>query len=50
MIEIQALNGNLGGFRLQDIDLTVNDGEYMVLLGPTGAGPAAARAWCKSRL
>ncbi len=38
MIEIQALNGNLGGFRLQDIDLTVNDGEYMVLLGPTGAG------------
>ncbi len=38
MIEIQNLSGNLGGFRMQDINLTVNDGEYMVLLGPTGAG------------
>ena len=38
MIEIQKLNGRLGDFVLRDIDLTVNDGEYLVLLGPTGAG------------
>ncbi|APG25545.1 MULTISPECIES: ABC transporter ATP-binding protein [Syntrophotalea] len=38
MIEIRNLSGNLGGFCLKDINLTINDGEYMVLLGPTGAG------------
>ena len=38
MIEIQNLSGSLGEFHLQDITMTVNDGEYMVLLGPTGAG------------
>ncbi|NLC70217.1 MAG: ABC transporter ATP-binding protein [Desulfuromonadaceae bacterium] len=38
MIEIQNLSGSLGEFCLRNIDLTVQDGEYMVLLGPTGAG------------
>ena len=38
MIEICELNGNLGEFSLKDINLTVNYREYLVLLGPTGAG------------
>jgi len=38
MIEIKDLSIELGEFHLRDIDLTVNDGEYMVVLGPTGAG------------
>jgi len=38
MIEINDLSIDLGEFHLRDIDLTVNDGEYMVVLGPTGAG------------
>lgn len=38
MIEIQNLSGSLGEFHLKDITMTVNDGEYMVVLGPTGAG------------
>lgn len=38
MIEIINLNGNLGDFKLQGINLTVEKGEYHVILGPTGAG------------
>lgn len=38
MIEIRNLFGTLGEFRLENINLTVKDGEYFVLLGPTGAG------------
>ena len=38
MIEIEGLSINLGEFHLRDIGLGINDGEYMVLLGPTGAG------------
>jgi len=38
MIELTDINGDLGEFRLRDINLTVNEGEYLVLLGPTGAG------------
>ncbi len=38
MIEIKGLGGSRGEFVLRDIDLTVNDGEYLVILGPTGAG------------
>jgi molybdate/tungstate transport system ATP-binding protein len=26
------------GFQLKNIDLTIEDGEYFMLLGPTGAG------------
>jgi molybdate/tungstate transport system ATP-binding protein len=38
MIEIKNLNGDLGEFHLRDINLTVNGGEYLAILGPTGAG------------
>lgn len=38
MIEIRNLYGTLGEFHLKDIQLTVRDREYLVLLGPTGAG------------
>ncbi|MBN2122936.1 MAG: ABC transporter ATP-binding protein [Deltaproteobacteria bacterium] len=38
MIEITDLDGDLGEFHLRDINLTVNEGEYLAILGPTGAG------------
>jgi len=38
MIEIKNLSMNLGEFSLKDVNLTVGDGEYFVILGPTGAG------------
>ncbi len=38
MIEIKNLSGTLGEFHLKDNNLIVADHEYLVLLGPTGAG------------
>jgi molybdate/tungstate transport system ATP-binding protein len=38
VIEIQNLSIDLGEFHLRHVDLVVQDGEYVVLLGPTGAG------------
>ena len=38
MIQIQNLSIDLGEFHLHDIDLSIREGEYMALLGPTGAG------------
>ncbi len=38
MIVIKNLKVNLGDFLLQDINLTINSGEYFIILGPTGAG------------
>ncbi len=38
MIEIKDLSVKLGSFLLEDITFDVRDGEYFVLLGPTGAG------------
>ena len=38
MIQIEDLSIDLGEFHLRDISLSIGDGEYMVLLGPTGAG------------
>jgi len=38
MIEIKDLRVELGRFLLKDITFDVRDGEYFVLLGPTGAG------------
>jgi len=38
MIEIKSLSLQLGPFSLSDINLTIDDKEYFVLLGPTGAG------------
>jgi molybdate/tungstate transport system ATP-binding protein len=38
MIEIKNLSFPIGNFSLNDIDVTIGDGEYFVILGPTGAG------------
>ena len=38
MIEIQNVNVCLPGFTLEDIRLTVKEGEFFALIGPTGAG------------
>jgi len=38
MLEIKDLCAQLGNFFLKNITLDVQDGEYFVLLGPTGAG------------
>ena len=38
MIEIKRLTVNLGDFLLDGIDLSVEKGEYFIILGPTGAG------------
>jgi molybdate/tungstate transport system ATP-binding protein len=38
MIQIQKLSVRFTGFALQDICLTLENGEFFALLGPTGAG------------
>jgi len=38
MIEIKKLTVTLGDFLLDGIDLSVEKGEYFIILGPTGAG------------
>jgi len=38
MIEIKNLSIDLGEFFLKNINLTISDREYFVILGPTGAG------------
>ena len=38
MIEIKDLSVELRGFLMKDITFEVQDGEYFVVLGPTGAG------------
>ncbi|MCQ1534656.1 ATP-binding cassette domain-containing protein [Methanosarcina sp. KYL-1] len=38
MIEIKALSRKWKNFSLNSLDLEVRDGEYFVILGPTGAG------------
>ncbi len=38
MIAIEDLHIDLGEFALRGIDLEVEDGDYMMILGPTGAG------------
>lgn len=38
MIEIKNLSINIGGFSLNNISLIIRDTEYLVILGPTGAG------------
>jgi len=38
MIEIKGLCVDLGAFRLEDINLKIEPGEYFIILGPTGAG------------
>ncbi len=38
MIEVRHLHLDLGGFRLVDVSLELEDGCYFALLGPSGAG------------
>jgi len=38
MIEVRNLSVDLGEFVLKDITVTINEGEYFIILGPTGAG------------
>ena len=38
MIQIKNLYVDLEDFQLQDINLSVSEGEYFIVLGPTGAG------------
>jgi molybdopterin-binding protein len=38
MIRIKNISKNLGEFFLRDVSLDINDGEYLMILGPTGAG------------
>jgi ABC-type Fe3+/spermidine/putrescine transport system ATPase subunit len=38
MIEVRGLNLSLGNFRIENLNLTVQEGAFNVLLGPTGAG------------
>ncbi len=37
-LEVQNLTKNWGSFSLKNINLTLDDAEYLVLLGPTGSG------------
>jgi molybdate/tungstate transport system ATP-binding protein len=38
MIRLESLRIELSGFTVHDIDLSIDDGEFFMLLGPTGAG------------
>lgn len=38
MIDIRNLSVELGAFALHDVSLRIHNGEYFILLGPTGAG------------
>jgi ABC-type sugar transport system ATPase subunit len=38
MIEVKNLSIQIGGFSLKNVNLSVNDHEYFIILGPSGAG------------
>lgn len=38
MIRIENVSKDLGEFKLNDVTLHINEGEYCIILGPTGAG------------
>ena len=38
MIAVKNLSARLGDFSLKEVNLDIRDGEYFVILGPTGAG------------
>jgi molybdopterin-binding protein len=38
LIELKGLSVDLGAFRLRDLTLNIRDGEYFMVLGPTGSG------------
>jgi len=38
MLELQSISKQLGSLAISDVSLKINDGEYFVLLGPSGVG------------
>ncbi len=38
MLNLQSIGKRFGAFELKDVSLTIEDGEYFVLLGPSGVG------------
>jgi ABC-type Fe3+/spermidine/putrescine transport system ATPase subunit len=38
MIKVENITKNFGDFHLKDVSLDIGNGEYLVILGPTGAG------------
>ena len=38
MIKVENFCLNLGNFKLKNINFSVEDGQYCILLGPSGAG------------
>jgi molybdate/tungstate transport system ATP-binding protein len=38
MLELQSISKSLGSFAMSDISMKIGDGEYFVLLGPSGVG------------
>jgi ABC-type sugar transport system ATPase subunit len=38
MISVRHLSARLGDFLLKEVTLDIGEGEYFVILGPTGAG------------
>jgi molybdopterin-binding protein len=38
MVKVERISKNLGEFSLKDVSLNIADGEYLMILGPTGAG------------
>jgi molybdopterin-binding protein len=38
MVRVENISKNLGEFFLKDVSLDIGDGEYLMILGPTGAG------------
>ncbi len=38
MLELQSISKTLGSFAMSDVSIKIGDGEYFVLLGPSGVG------------
>lgn len=38
MLKVEGISKDLGQFFLKDVTLNINEGEYFMILGPTGAG------------
>ena len=38
MVRVENVSKSLGEFFLKDVSIDINDGEYLMVLGPTGAG------------
>ncbi|KXA96972.1 hypothetical protein AKJ38_02240, partial [candidate division MSBL1 archaeon SCGC-AAA259I14] len=38
MVKIENLSVDLGNFKIDNLNLHIREGEYFILLGPTGSG------------